>query len=182
MIHRSLLSIAAALALALGASAAMADGKKDCTTADKATWKPQAEAEAAAKPAGYEVRRSKIDGNCYEVHAVKDSKNLELFYDSVSLKLVGARLGRSCSPLPLVARWPGGDGVDQRRHRRSPARDRRLCGRRADRVSLGLGLGYIADIARMQPKHYVGHNPAGAAMIVALLGVLVTISVTGVMM
>jgi hypothetical protein len=83
------LTIAAGLALAFSASAALADGKVACTTADKSTWKPQADAEAAAKAAGHEVRRSKItDGGCYEVYTVKDGKNLELFYDPVSLKLV----------------------------------------------------------------------------------------------
>ncbi len=78
-----------ALALAFGASPALADGKVECTTADKSTWKPQADAEAAAKAAGHEVRRSKVtDGKCYEVYTVKDGKNLELFYDPVTLKLV----------------------------------------------------------------------------------------------
>ena len=75
----------AALAIALPA---LADGKKDCTTEPQAKWKPQAEAEAAAKAAGYEVRRSKIEGACYEVYAVKDGKNLELFYNPVDLKLL----------------------------------------------------------------------------------------------
>jgi hypothetical protein len=82
------LSIAAGLALALAASPALADGKKDCTTAARDSWKPQADAEAAAKAAGYEVRRSKIEGSCYEVYAVKDGKNLELFFNPVDLKLV----------------------------------------------------------------------------------------------
>lgn len=67
---------------------AMADGKKDCTTEPQDKWKSQAEAEAAAKAAGYEVRRSKIEGACYEVYAVKDGKNLELFFNPVDLKLL----------------------------------------------------------------------------------------------
>ena len=75
------LTIAAGLALSFVASPALADGK--------VAWKPQAQAEAAAKAAGHEVRRSKVtEGNCYEVYTVKDGKNLELFYDPVSLKLV----------------------------------------------------------------------------------------------
>ncbi len=79
-----------ALALSLAATSALADGGKvTCNTTDKSKWKPQAEAEAAAKAAGHEVRRSKVtDGNCYEVYTVKDGKNLELFYDPVSLKLL----------------------------------------------------------------------------------------------
>jgi hypothetical protein len=82
-------TLVAGLAAALMAPAAYADGKQQCSTASKSTWKPQADAEAAAKAAGHEVRRSKItDGGCYEVYTVKDGKNLELFYDPVSLKLV----------------------------------------------------------------------------------------------
>ena len=76
------------LALVMGAGAAFADGKKDCTTEAKEKWKPQADAEATAKAAGYEVRRSKIEGACYEVYAVKDGKNLELFYNPIDLKLM----------------------------------------------------------------------------------------------
>ncbi len=83
------LTIAAGFALSLTSLPVLADGKVACTTAEKSTWKPQAQAEAAAKAAGHEVRRSKItDGGCYEVYTVKDGKNLELFYDPVTLKLV----------------------------------------------------------------------------------------------
>lgn len=83
------LTMVVALAMAMGTSPAFADGKQQCTSAPKSQWKPQADAEAAAKAAGHDVRRSKItDGNCYEVYTVKDGKNLELFYDPVDLKLV----------------------------------------------------------------------------------------------
>jgi cytochrome b/mono/diheme cytochrome c family protein len=42
--------------------------------------------------------------------------------------------------------------------------------------------GYLSGIARLKPSHHTGHNPAGAAMILVLLGVLVTIAVSGAMM
>jgi hypothetical protein len=77
-----------ALAVLSLAAPAMADGKKDCTTEPQAKWKPQAEAEAAGKAAGFEVRRSKIEGSCYEVYGVKEGKMHELFYDPISLKLM----------------------------------------------------------------------------------------------
>ena len=63
------------LALAIGVfagSAAMADGYKDCTKLNKASWKPAGDAEAKAKAAGYEIRRSKVEGSCYEVYGVKE--------------------------------------------------------------------------------------------------------------
>jgi hypothetical protein len=85
MILRSTIFAAAALLIA---APALADGKKDCTTEPKANWKPVAEAEAAAKAAGYEVRRSKTEGACYEVYGVKDGKGLELFYNPIDMKLM----------------------------------------------------------------------------------------------
>lgn len=72
----------------LGLAPAFADGFKDCTKEPKSSWKPASEAEAAAKALGYEVRRSKIEGSCYEVYGVKDGKLFELFYSPVDLKLV----------------------------------------------------------------------------------------------
>ena len=39
-------------------------GSKNCTKIAKASWKPASEAEAAAKAAGYEVRKSKVEGSC----------------------------------------------------------------------------------------------------------------------
>ena len=77
------------LSLALiGAPPAIADGFTNCTKEPKTSWKPAGEAEAAAKAAGYEVRRSKIEGSCYEVYGVKDGKLFELFYSPADLKLM----------------------------------------------------------------------------------------------
>ena len=36
---------------------------------------------------GYEVRRSKIEGSCYEVYGVKEGKLFELFYSPEDLSL-----------------------------------------------------------------------------------------------
>lgn len=81
-------SIATALSLAVfGLAPTSADGFKDCTKAPKASWKPASDAEAAAKAAGYEVRRSKIEGSCYEVYGVKGGKLFELFYSPEDLSL-----------------------------------------------------------------------------------------------
>lgn len=81
--------IAVGLSLGLLSSVpAFADGFKNCTKEPKASWKPASDAEAAAKTAGYEVRRSKIEGSCYEVYGVKDGKLFELFYSPADLKLM----------------------------------------------------------------------------------------------
>jgi len=71
----------------LAPGAALADGFKNCTRIAKASWKPASEAEAAARAAGYEVRKSKIEGSCYEVYGVKDGKLFELFYSPEDLSL-----------------------------------------------------------------------------------------------
>nr|WP_244068880.1 PepSY domain-containing protein [Bradyrhizobium sp. Ce-3] len=73
--------------LGLAGSAAFADGYKNCTKLDKASWKPASEAEAKAKALGYEVRRSKVEGSCYEVYGVKEGKLYELFYSPEDLSL-----------------------------------------------------------------------------------------------
>lgn len=71
----------------LAAAPALADGYKDCTKLDKAKWKPATEAEAKATALGYEVRRSKVEGSCYEVYGVKGGKLFELFYSPEDLSL-----------------------------------------------------------------------------------------------
>ncbi len=68
---------------------ALADGFKNCTKEPKASWQPATAAEAAATAAGYEVRKSKVEGSCYEVYGVnKQGKLFELFYNPVDLKLM----------------------------------------------------------------------------------------------
>jgi len=68
-------------------SVALADGYKNCTKLEKSSWKPASDAEAKAKAAGYEVRQSKVEGTCYEVYGVKESKLYELFYSPEDLSL-----------------------------------------------------------------------------------------------
>jgi hypothetical protein len=84
---RNYVAVGLFLAL-LGAVPSLADGFTNCTKEPKASWKPASEAEAAAKAAGYDVRRSKIEGSCYEVYALKDGKLFELFYSPADLKLI----------------------------------------------------------------------------------------------
>lgn len=43
-------------------------------------------------------------------------------------------------------------------------------------------LAYLADVARLRARRYVGHNPAGGAMVVALLVALASTAATGIMM
>ena len=85
---KALIKVSAVLAVSLFATApAFADGFKDCTKLEKAKWKPASEAEAKARELGYEVRRSKVEGSCYEVYVVKEGKLYELFYSPEDLSL-----------------------------------------------------------------------------------------------
>lgn len=43
-------------------------------------------------------------------------------------------------------------------------------------------LGYVRDVARSREPRFIGHNPAGGAMVVALLSVVTVLGVTGWMM
>ena len=40
----------------------------------------------------------------------------------------------------------------------------------------------MADMVRMRAPRYLGHNPAGGAMVIALLATLMVLFITGVMM
>src|ERR1700710_2036536 len=87
---KAFVKAAAVVAMSFGllaAAPALADGFKDCTKLEKAKWKPATEAEAKAKELGYEVRRSNVEGSCYEVYAVKEGKICELFYSPEDLSL-----------------------------------------------------------------------------------------------
>jgi cytochrome b len=45
--------------------------------------------------------------------------------------------------------------------------------------SPGAVLAYLGDVARLHPRRYLGHNPAGGAMIVALLGLVLVAALSG---
>ena len=43
-------------------------------------------------------------------------------------------------------------------------------------------LRYVTDMVRMRAPRYLGHNPAGGAMVITLLATLMVLCITGVMM
>lgn len=90
-----LLSIAVAAA-ALGVSApASATGKMTCEAGPQSGWKTQAALEASLKSQGWEVRRSKIDGGCYEVYGTTpEGDRVEAYFHPVTFeKLLVSRRG-----------------------------------------------------------------------------------------
>lgn len=64
--------LAAAAAFTLAASGAQATGFATCDSGPREGWQPQDKLSAMLKEKGWQVRRIKEDGGCYEVYAVDD--------------------------------------------------------------------------------------------------------------
>ena len=79
------LTIAAALSIGVAVPAA-ATGKMTCD-APQAQWKSLAKLEASLKEQGWQVRKSKVDGGCYEVYGTDPQGNrVEAYFHPVSFK------------------------------------------------------------------------------------------------
>ncbi|HEV2747648.1 MAG TPA: PepSY domain-containing protein [Allosphingosinicella sp.] len=86
--------ILAASALALAAPAT-ATGKMTCEAGPQSGWKSQEALKAALTKAGWQVRKSKIDGGCYEVYGTTpEGDRVEAYFHPVTLeKLLVSRRG-----------------------------------------------------------------------------------------
>jgi hypothetical protein len=84
----------AALALAI-ASPALATGKMTCQSGPQAGWKSQDALKASLAKQGWQVRKSKVDGGCYEVYGTDPQGNrVEAYFHPVSFeKLLVSRRG-----------------------------------------------------------------------------------------
>jgi hypothetical protein len=73
---RAALSTFVAAALVAAAAPSQATGLATCQSGSPETWQPQDKLAARLKEQGWEVRRIKVDGGCYEVYALgaKDHK------------------------------------------------------------------------------------------------------------
>jgi hypothetical protein len=87
------LAIAAA-ALAVG-SPALATGKMTCNAGPQAKWKTQKILQQTLVKQGWKVRKSKVDGGCYEVYGTDPQGNrVEAYFHPVTLeKLLVSRRG-----------------------------------------------------------------------------------------
>jgi hypothetical protein len=82
----SLLAAAAALALPFAASAT---GLATCDSGDRAGWQPVETLESKLKAEGWQVRRTKEDGGCYEVYAIDaQGERVEAYFHPVTLERV----------------------------------------------------------------------------------------------
>jgi hypothetical protein len=78
------------------AQPALASGKLKCAVA-KADMKPRAELEAKLIGEGWKVKKSKIDGGCYEVYGtMPDGVFVEAYFDPASFeKLLVMQRGKT---------------------------------------------------------------------------------------
>lgn len=90
-----ILGIAAAAALAFSAAPAAATGKMTCNAPQK-QWKALPALEAQLKKQGWQVRKSKVDGGCYEVYGTDPKGNrVEAYFHPVTFKkLLVSRRGQ----------------------------------------------------------------------------------------
>ncbi len=82
---------AAVLAAILAATvpAASATGLVTCDSGSPDTWQPQEKLAAMLKQKGWDVRRIKVDGGCYEVYALDDKgERVEGYFHPVTLERV----------------------------------------------------------------------------------------------
>ena len=81
-----ILAAAAAGLAAVATSPASATGKMTCD-APQAQWKGIPALEAQLKKDGWEIRKSKVDGGCYEVYGTDpDGNRVEAYFHPVTFK------------------------------------------------------------------------------------------------
>jgi len=80
--------IVASVALAFSA-ATCATGLATCDSGPQETWQPQAKLEELLKAKGWQIRRIKIDGGCYEVYALNEKgERVEAYFHPKTLESV----------------------------------------------------------------------------------------------
>ena len=81
-------------ALLLAANASHATGLATCDSGPKSGWQPSAKLEEQLKAQGWQVRRIKEDGGCYEVYGLDDKgQRVEAYFHPLTL-----------APVPTKAR------------------------------------------------------------------------------
>ena len=83
-----------ALSMLAGAPMARATGLATCDSGAPEGWQPQEKLAASLKDKGWQVRRIKIDGGCYEVYALNEKgERVEAYFHP-----------RTLSPVPTGAK------------------------------------------------------------------------------
>ena len=79
--HSFAATLLLALALPVGAT-----GLATCDSGKPETWQPQEKLESMLKEKGWQIRRIKIDGGCYEVYALNEKgERVEAYFHPLTL-------------------------------------------------------------------------------------------------
>lgn len=79
-----LLPTLAIAALTLSATS-MTHAFSQCTEAPKEKWQDQGAFQQQLKEKGYQIKKFKVSGTCYEIYGKdKDGKRVEIYFDPVS--------------------------------------------------------------------------------------------------
>lgn len=83
---RTLPRTLAPLLLAAASLSAHATGLATCDSGPKSGWQPTDKLGAQLKGQGWQVRKVKVDGGCYEVYALDDKgQRVEAYFHPVTL-------------------------------------------------------------------------------------------------
>ena len=83
--------IAAAAFVGLFSTAAFAGA--NCAKHPKSEWMSEADAKAKIEAQGYNIKKFKVDGNCYEIYGRnKAGKKVEIYYDAKTLEPVKSEI------------------------------------------------------------------------------------------
>ncbi|WP_066740955.1 PepSY domain-containing protein [Cupriavidus sp. D384] len=67
----------------------------NCEKHPKSEWMPEADAKAKIEAQGYNIKKFKVDGNCYEIYGTtKDGKKAEIYFDTKTLDIVKSEIGK----------------------------------------------------------------------------------------
>lgn len=84
-----LLTLTLAAAATLFSLQAGATGLATCQSGPKAGWKPEAELQKKLIAQGWQIRRIKEDGGCYEVYAIDGAgKRIEAYFHPLTFDVV----------------------------------------------------------------------------------------------
>ncbi len=82
-------TVAATTILAILASPAFATGLYTCDSGDRAGWKSTSELEEKMTAEGWQVRRIKEDGGCYEAYGTSpEGQRVEAYFHPETLELL----------------------------------------------------------------------------------------------
>ena len=83
---RNSIVIACLAAATLSSAPAFATGLATCDSGPQETWQPQEKLQKMLTDKGWQVRRIKIDGGCYEVYALNEKgERVEAYFHPVTL-------------------------------------------------------------------------------------------------